>query len=355
MTGSIPDDRVAAAGSCCTPGRSRPAAAPVPRRSRSGPTPGAAPGPDAARRLLARVGDRERRRCDALATRVPLPGGSFLMGTDNPDGFSADGEGPVREVTVSPFVCDAFCVTGYRFARFVAATGYVTEAELFGWSFVFHAHVPEAVADRYEVREVPGVAWWRGVPGACWAQPEGPGSTLDGRLDEPVAHVSWNDAVALARFERGRLPTEAEWELAARGGLEQAIYCWGDELEPGGEHRCNVWQGAFPDRDTAADGYAGRAPVDAFAPNGLGLHNAAGNVWEWCADWFATDHGTNRVDPRGPARGRGKVMKGGSFLCHHSYCNRYRVGARTANTPDSSAANCGVRLVFPPDSQEASP
>ena len=120
---------------------------------------------------------------------------------------------------------------------------------------------------------MPGVAWWRGVPGACWAQPEGPGSTLDGRLDEPVAHVSWNDAVALARFERGRLPTEAEWELAARGGLEQAIYCWGDELEPGGQHRCNVWQGAFPDRDTAADGYAGRAPVDAFAPNGLGLHN----------------------------------------------------------------------------------
>ena len=192
------------------------------------------------------------------------------------------------------------------------------------------------------------------MPGACWAQPEGPGSTLDGRLDEPVAHVSWNDAVALARFERGRLPTEAEWELAARGGLEQAVYCWGDELEPGGEHRCNVWQGAFPDRDTAADGYSGRAPVDSFAPNGLGLHNPAGNVWEWCADWFATDHGTGRVDPRGPARGRGKVMKGGSFLCHYSYCNRYRVGARTANTPDSSTANCGVRLVFPPDSQEAS-
>ena len=158
MTG----DRSAPAGGCCTPGRSRRAAAPVPRRSRSGPTPGAAPGPDAARRLLARAGDTERRRCEALATRVPIAAGGFLMGTDNPDGFPADGEGPVREVTVSPFLCDAFCVNGYRFARFVAATGYVTEAELFGWSFVFHAHVPEAVADRYEVREVPGVAWCAG-------------------------------------------------------------------------------------------------------------------------------------------------------------------------------------------------
>ena len=156
-------DRAAAADRCCTPGRG-PAAPPVPRRSRAGPTPGSAPGPGAAHRLLARVDDRERRRCEALATRVPITAGAFLMGTDNPDGFPADGEGPVREVTVSPFLCDAFCVTGYRFARFVAATGYVTEAELFGWSFVFHAHVPESVAVEYEVREVPNVAWWRGVP-----------------------------------------------------------------------------------------------------------------------------------------------------------------------------------------------
>lgn len=322
----------------------------MPRRTRAGPTPGAAIGPAAARRLLARCGERERRRCESLAARVPIAGRSFLMGTDGPGGFPADGEGPVRRVTVSPFSCDAFCVTGYRFARFVAATGYVTEAELFGWSFVFHAHVPKAVAAGHEVREAPGVSWWRGVPGACWAQPEGPGTTLADRLDQPAAHVSWNDAVALARFEGGRLPTEAEWELAARGGLEQAVYPWGDELTPGGEHRCNVWQGEFPQRDDAQDGYAGRAPVDAFPANGFGLRNAAGNVWEWCADWFSTDHGPHRADPRGPARGRAKVMKGGSFLCHHSYCNRYRVGARTANTPDSSTANCGVRLVFAPDS-----
>ena len=193
-------------------------------------------GPGAARRLLARVAVPERERCESLAARVSVAGGSFLMGTDNPDGFPDDGEGPVREVTVSPFLCDAFCVTGYRFARFVAATGYITEAELFGWSFVFHAHVPDLVVADYEVREVPSIGWWRGVPGACWAYPEGPGSTLAGRLDEPVVHVSWNDAVALARFESGRLPTEAEWELAARGGLEQAIYCWGDELSPGGKH-----------------------------------------------------------------------------------------------------------------------
>lgn len=347
--------RVSEIDGCCAPGR--PAGRPVPRRtrtpgrSRAGPTPGAAIGPAAAGRLLERCGQREQRRCRSLEARVPIAGGSFQMGTDNPDGFPADGEGPVRTVAVSPFRCDAFCVTGYRFARFVAVTGYVTEAELFGWSYVFHAHVPAAVAAEYEVRDVPGASWWRGVPGACWAQPEGPGTTVAGRLDEPVAHLSWNDAVALARFEGGRLPTEAEWELAARGGLQQAVYPWGDQLTPAGEHRCNVWQGAFPERDAARDGYAGRAPVDAYPANGFGLYNTAGNVWEWCADWFSADHGPDRRDPRGPARGRGKVMKGGSFLCHHSYCNRYRVGARTANTPDSSTANCGVRLVFPPSTR----
>ena len=349
--------RVSEIDGCCAP--ARPGGRPVPRRtrapgrSRAGPTPGAAIGPAAAGRLLERCGQREQRRCRSLEARVPIAGGSFLMGTDNPDGFPADGEGPVRAVTVSPFRCDAFCVTGYRFARFVAVTGYVTEAELFGWSYVFHAHVPVAVAVEYEVRDVPGASWWRGVPGACWAQPEGPGTTVAGRLDEPAAHLSWNDAVALARFEGGRLPTEAEWELAARGGLQQAVYPWGDRLTPAGEHRCNVWQGAFPERDAAQDGYAGRAPVDAYPANGFGLYNTAGNVWEWCADWFSADHGPDRQDPRGPARGRGKVMKGGSFLCHHSYCNRYRVGARTANTPDSSTANCGVRLVFPPSTRLA--
>lgn len=327
----------------------------MPRRSHAKPIPGEGFGPRAARRLLAKASDAEQRRCESLAERVPIAGTSFLMGTDNPDGFPEDGEGPVRKVTVNPFTCDAFCVTGYRFAQFVATTNYITEAELFGWSFVFRGHVPEAITSTSEAREVPGVVWWCGVPGACWAHPEGPGTTLDGRLDEPVTHVTWNDAVALSRFENGRLPTEAEWELAARGGVNQAIYCWGDVLVPEGDHRCNVWQGLFPDRDTADDGYAGRAPVDAFPANGFGLYNAAGNVWEWCADWFSARHGPDRINPRGPTRGRRKVMKGGSFLCHHSYCNRYRVGARTANTPDSSTANCGVRLVFQADSTDKHP
>ena len=329
-------------GRCCVPDR----AVPVPHRSRAGPNSNKSVGPTEARLLLAQIDASHQQRCEALAVRLPVGSGRFLMGADDPDGFPADGEGPVREVRVSPFFCDAFCVTGYRFACFVAATGYVTEAELFGWSFVFQAHVSTSVAADYEVRKVPGIDWWQGVPGACWANPEGPGSTLAGRLDEPVVHVSWNDAVALARFEGGRLPTEAEWEMAARGGLEQHRYCWGNELHPGGIHLCNIWQGSFPDRDIADDGYTGRAPVDAFPANGFGLHNAAGNVWEWCADWFTADHGNNQVDPRGPTHGRSKVMKGGSFLCHHSYCNRYRVGARTANTPDSSTANCGMRLVF---------
>lgn len=335
---------------CCGPQRGIADSPLLTRGSRSTLPPEAAVGPRTAHRLLSQISDFERRRCESLNSRLLITGAEFLMGTDNADGFPADGEGPVRKVFISPFICDAFCVTGYRFAHFVANTGYITEAELFGWSYVFHSHVPEAVTASSEVRTVPGVIWWHGVPGAYWANPEGPGTTLDGRLDEPVVHLTWNDVVALARFESGRLPTEAEWEIAARGGIEQAIYCWGDELLLGGDHHCNIWQGTFPDQDTAEDGYAGRAPVDAFKANEFGLYNMSGNVWEWCSNWFSTDHQPEeRIDPQGPARGRRKVMKGGSFLCHHSYCNRYRVGARTANTPDSSTANCGVRLVFQTD------
>ena len=335
---------------CCGPQRGIADSPLFTRGSRSTLPPKAAVGPPTAHRLLSQISDFERRRCESLNSRLLITGAEFLMGTDNADGFPADGEGPVRKVFISPFICDAFCVTGYRFAHFVASTGYITEAELFGWSYVFHSHVPEAVTASREVRTVPGVIWWHGVPGAYWANPEGPGTSLDGRLDEPAVHLTWNDVVALARFEGGRLPTEAEWEIAARGGIEQAIYCWGDELLLGGDHHCNIWQGTFPDQDTAEDGYAGRAPVDAFKANEFGLYNMSGNVWEWCSNWFSTDHQPEeQVDPQGPARGRRKVMKGGSFLCHHSYCNRYRVGARTANTPDSSTANCGVRLVFQTD------
>ncbi|GLY66406.1 formylglycine-generating enzyme family protein [Amycolatopsis taiwanensis] len=259
---------------------------------------------------------------------VVLPGGTFRMGTDDKDGFPEDHEGPVRAVTVEPFAIDPYCVSNARFAEFVDATGYRTESERFGWTYVFAKFVPAELRKRSPRPEQ--APWWCGVAGAYWREPEGPGSTLDGRGDHPVVHVSWNDAMAYCAWAGRRLPTEAEWEYAARGGLDQARYPWGDELTPDGEHRCNIWQGRFPVHNTEEDGYVGTAPVDAFKPNGFGLYNMSGNVWEWCADWF---------DPARASRS----MRGGSYLCHDSYCNRYRIAARTANTPDSASGNLGFR------------
>ncbi|MFC7344341.1 formylglycine-generating enzyme family protein [Saccharopolyspora griseoalba] len=257
-----------------------------------------------------------------------LPGGVFRMGTEDADGFPDDNEGPIREVEVSSFAIDACAVTNARFAEFVDATGYRTDAEQYGWSFVFAKFLPGHL--RKDSPRPEGAPWWCGVRGAWWRHPEGPGSDLTDRWEHPAVHISWNDAAAYCAWAGKRLPTEAEWEYAARGGIDQARFPWGDELEPGGEHRCNVWQGQFPVRNTEADGYAGTAPVDAFEPNGFGLYNVSGNVWEWCADPFAEG-----VEPR--------AMRGGSYLCHDSYCNRYRVAARSANTPDSSSGNLGFR------------
>ncbi|MFE7189607.1 formylglycine-generating enzyme family protein [Kitasatospora sp. NPDC057541] len=274
---------------------------------------------------------------------VLLPGGEFLMGTEDAEGFPADGEGPVRPVRLSPFRIDTHAVSNDRFAAFVADTGYRTEAERIGWSYVFAAFLPAAL--RRGAPRPERTPWWCGVPGAVWNRPEGPGSGVEDRGDHPVVHVSWNDAAAYAAWAGKRLPTEAEWEYAARGGLEQARYPWGDELDPAGEYRCNIWRGTFPVRNTAADGFRGTAPVDAFEPNGFGLYNVSGNVWEWCADWWTTDHPADRpaVDPTGPAGGTDKVIRGGSHMCHRSYCNRYRVAARTANSPDSSSGHAGFR------------
>jgi formylglycine-generating enzyme len=284
---------------------------------------------------------------DAERPVVSLPGGTFLMGTDYAGGFPADGEGPVRAVSLSAFHIDTFPVTNKDFADFVAATNYRTEAEVFGWSFVFWSHIPQ---DRFEnlVEDTAAhTPWWCKVPGARWNHPEGPSSGVEDRLNHPVVHVSWNDAAAYAAWASKTLPTEAQWEYAARGGLQQKLYPWGDELTPGGKHRCNIWQGQFPLEDTAEDGFAGTCPIDIFPPNGYGLYSATGNVWEWCTDWFHTDFSLEPVrhNPMGPSTGLTKVMKGGSFLCHASYCNRYRVAARTSNTPDSSASNIGFRCV----------
>jgi formylglycine-generating enzyme required for sulfatase activity len=283
-----------------------------------------------------------------LARMISLPGGKFLMGTDNPEGFPEDGEGPVREVTVSPFSIDRYPVTNELFGKFVTETGYKTEAHRFGWSFVFWSHVSEDRFDELVEDTVAGVPWWCKVPGATWDAPEGPRSDVRSRANYPVVHISWNDAEAFCRWSGQRLPTEAEWEYAARGGLEQKLYPWGDKLRPNGEHRCNIWQGEFPKIDTADDGYAGTCPVDAFPPNDFGLYSVTGNTWEWCLDWFDAEYHrtSSRKDPKGPPAGVARVMKGGSFLCHRSYCNRYRVAARSSNTPDSSSSNIGFRCAL---------
>ena len=254
-----------------------------------------------------------------------LPGGPTLVGSEDPDHPE---EWPVREVDVAPFRIAACATTNAEFAAFVTATGHRTDAERFGSSLVFAGFLPD---DFPPTRGVAAAPWWREVLGATWAHPFGPRSDLSGLDDHPVVHVSRTDAEAYAAWRGARLPTEAEWEHAARAGLAGQPFPWGDELEPGGEHRMNVWQGTFPTEDTAADGWRGTCPVDAFAANAFGLHNMTGNVWEWC-------------DGVWPGSERDGISRGGSYLCHASYCRRYRVSARQGHTPDSSTGNLGFRL-----------
>ena len=281
-----------------------------------------------------------------LKGMVALPGGCFLMGTEEKEGFPADGEGPVREVTIDAFHIGSTTVTNAEFESFVRATGYQTDAERFGWSFVFYGLLSADMRNR-EYQVAAQTPWWCAIPEARWDQPEGPGSSIQNRMDHPVVQVSWNDAMAYCHWVGKRLPTEAEWEYAARGGLQQQRFPWGDELTPDGQHYCNIWQGTFPQENTLEDGYLGTAPARSFPPNGYGLYNTSGNVWEWCQDWFSPDfhQRDTRKNPKGPAEGTAKVMRGGSFLCHSSYCNRYRVGARSANTQDSGTSNMGFRCV----------
>jgi formylglycine-generating enzyme len=289
----------------------------------------------------------ERRAVDTDAPRdwdgmALLPDGEFLMGSEDRLAYPDDGEGPVRRVRVSSFRMDVFAVTNTEFGRFVDDAGYVTEAERLGWSLVFAGLLPDGFQPDRGVGRAP---WWRQVEGADWRHPEGPASTIEDRGEHPVVHVTWNDAHAYATSNGKRLPTEAEWEYAARGGLEGRPFPWGSELEPDGEHRMNVWQGSFPRRNTRADGFYGTAPVDAFPPNGYGLHNMTGNTWEWCVDWLSRAFHTRdrRTNPRGPLGGTHKVVRGGSYLSHASYCRRYRVSARSALTPDTSGGDVGFR------------
>ena len=280
---------------------------------------------------------------DAGARFVRLDGGTFLMGSHDPAAHPADGEGPVRAVTLSPFEMDAVAVSNQRFRCFVDATGYETESERYGWSFVFAGFLPDA---HPPTRAVASAPWWRQVPEASWRAPEGSGSTIDERLDHPVVHISHADAIAFCEWAGARLPTEAEWEFAARGGLIQQRFPWGNTLTPDGQHQCNIWQGEFPRIDTGEDGFAGTAPVDAFAPNAFGLFNMVGNAWEWCADWFHPSYHARAPleDPKGPPSGQARVMRGGSFLCHDSYCFRYRVSARSSAPPDSGTGHVGFRI-----------
>jgi formylglycine-generating enzyme required for sulfatase activity len=278
-----------------------------------------------------------------LRGQVRVPGATFVMGDAFDEGYPADGERPLHSVTLSAFAMDATTVTNAAFATFVKATGYRTDAERYGSSAVFHlAYGGDGSDVRGAPRETP---WWLEVSGACWRHPEGQGSDVSRRQNHPVVHVSHNDALAYAAWAGKRLPTEAEWEYAARGGLPGARYVWGDELRPRGRWLCNIFQGDFPRVNTGEDGYLTTAPVKAFAANGFGLHQMAGNVWEWCADWFGADYyqRSPAADPPGPASGDARVMRGGSYLCHDSYCNRYRVAARSSNTPESSSANLGFR------------
>ncbi len=276
---------------------------------------------------------------------VLVPGGRAEVGTDRPF-LPADGEGPGRFVAVKSFAMDAGAVTNERFAAFVDDTGYVTDAERFGWSFVFHQHVGR---NRNVFQRVVGAEWWLRVDGATWRHPEGPGSDIAHRADHPVVHVSHNDATAFAAWSGGRLPSEAEWEHAARGGLRGATFPWGDaEPTDEGPYPCNIWQGVFPHRNSEADGFAGTAPSLSFEPNRYGLYNMCGNVWEWSAEPFrvrSLKRSARRLNETAAAERR-FVQKGGSFLCHRSYCFRYRNAARIGNPPDTSSSHAGFRLVY---------
>ncbi|HEY0285542.1 MAG TPA: formylglycine-generating enzyme family protein [Pseudomonas sp.] len=277
---------------------------------------------------------------------LAIPGGRYQLGGEGPQCNVADGEGPVRDVWVDGFLMDVTAVTNAQFAHFVTATGYRTDAEQFGESFVFAGLLGDTQAP--SVTQVP---WWKIVQGANWQAPEGQGSTVQGRADHPVVHVSWRDACAYADWSGKRLPTEAEWEVAARGGRVGSVFAWGDDLEQDGIHHCNVWQGSFPDHNSGDDGFIGSAPAMSFEPNGYGLYNMLGNVWEWCADyWSNSGHSNasepNRHNPTGPSQGTARVIRGGSYLCHASYCNRYRLSARSHNTPHSSTGHMGFRCVM---------
>jgi sulfatase modifying factor 1 len=306
-----------------------------------------------------------------------IPPGEFTMGTDDPNSMA--NERPAHRVRVDGFWMDEHDVTNAEFRRFVEATGYVTTAEQKPNWEEMKKELPPGTPKPDDSRLVPGSLvftptaepvpfddlsrWWRWQPGASWRHPEGPGSNIDGKDNYPVVQVSWQDAAAYAKWAGKRLPTEAEWEYAARGGLEGKRYPWGDEFRPGGQHRANTYQGTFPVKDTAEDGFAGTSPVGSFPANGYGLYDMGGNVWQWCSDWYRADAHPQvaalglLINPKGPADcfdpgdqlaplGPRRVIKGGSFLCNPSYCESYRPSARRGTPPDTGTSHIGFRCVL---------
>ncbi|KAG6446369.1 hypothetical protein O3G_MSEX004469 [Manduca sexta] len=261
---------------------------------------------------------------------VLIPAGEYQVGTDEII-IESDKEGPKRLVELNGFYLDRYEVSIRDFNKFVTITKYITEAEKFGDSFVFTLFLNNTFKEQLKDFRVIQATWWYKVTGANWKSPHGPDSNIKDVMDHPVTHVSWNDAKAYCKWRGARLPTEAEWEAACRGGHEDRNYPWGDKLFPGRKHMANIWQGTFPHYNSAKDEYIGTNPVHLFPQNELGLHNMAGNVWEWTEDNWLDNNSKE------------KVKKGGSYLCHHSYCYRYRCAARSHNTEDSSAGNLGFR------------
>jgi len=310
----------------------------------------------------------------APAGMVWIPGGEFAMGSDEAGealcsiaGVTRDAQ-PVHRVFVDGFWMDRTEVTNDQFEQFVKATGYVTVAERVPTAAELPGVAPEKLVagsivftpTEHPVELNDNFQWWRYQSGASWRHPLGPDSTLKGKEKYPVVHVAYEDAVAYARWAGKRLPTEAEWEFAARGGLEGKLYAWGDVLKPDGRWMANIYEGKFPVKDTGADGFVGIAPVARFPANGYGLHDMAGNVWEWCSDWYRADYYARLAKAGGVARNpqgpdtpfdpsepdvNKRVHRGGSFLCTDQYCTRYMVGTRGKGEISTGTNHLGLRCV----------